>query len=98
MEDIKRIAPNLITLVSWQPSRGQITDDDDDLHHLRALILINFDGPGPQGRYRARSKRDLPPAELPVLFSRTPDCSCLQMSTFVKAVVEPEQTEGPRRD
>lgn len=66
LEDIKRIAPNLITRVSWQPSPGQITDHDDDLHHLRALILIKFDGSCGPGRYRARSKRDLPPAELPV--------------------------------
>lgn len=29
------------------------------------------------------------------MFSRKPDCSCLQMSTFVKAAVELEQTWGP---
>lgn len=31
-------------------------------------------------------------------FSRMPDCSCLQMSTFVKAVVDLQQTEGPQGD
>lgn len=29
-----------------------------------------------------------------ILLCRMPDCSCLQMSTFVKAVVELRQTEG----